>query len=184
MALVSVVLSDPKPCHSPDVFEAHAYQFDYQLNDFIRARFSQDASMERISIFEEFRDSEKRDVFHNIRLFREKMEYHINLKDNSCKSKAIPDDEHFRRIGVPESATFIAEAEIGSNAERNAGVLIHLWVDQFTDGSNWMGQFAAHDCFPIHERVNTTQYGVIQTDFFDITLGISDPNVFIPPSGC
>jgi len=154
------------------------------MNDFIRAKFSQDASMERTSVFEEFRDSEKRDVFHVIRLYHEMMEYRTNLKDNSCKSKAIPSGEHFRRMGVPDSATFVGEAEIGSDAVRNAGILVHLWNDKFTDGSNWFGEFAVHDCFPIHERVNTTQYGVVQTDFFDITLGISDPQIFMPPSGC
>ena len=54
-------------------------------------------------------------------------------------------------------------------------------------GEYWIGVFSLNNCFPIrevviadYEQVNST----ITTDFYDVVLGISNPNDFIPPPEC
>ena len=54
-------------------------------------------------------------------------------------------------------------------------------------GEYWTGVFSLRNCYPIrevviadYEQVNST----ITTNFFDIVLGISNPDDFIPPPQC
>ena len=54
-------------------------------------------------------------------------------------------------------------------------------------GEYWIGVFTLRNCYPIREvviadyqQVNST----ITTNFFDIVLGISNPDDFIPPPEC
>jgi len=182
LCIVALATAAPTPCRAPEVFEAHVFQSDWKEFEFVRAKLSYDASNERVSIFEEIDDKDHRSFHHHIDLFRERKRFSINLKTNECKTSELK--HRFRHFGVPHDAKFHGESEIGSDAVRNAGVLVHLWSAVLEEGSHWFGSVTAHDCMPVNERVNTTSFGIVHTEFYDITLGLSDHGIFIPPKEC
>jgi hypothetical protein len=46
------------------------------------------------------------------------------------------------------------------------------------------GSWTYQACLPVHRVTHSSRYGRSQTEFFDITAGIRDPNVFIPRREC
>jgi len=147
----------------------------------IFAKLSYDASYHRTSIYEEIDTSKETDHYHRIRLFNEKLEYTVNLKTQECKITAL--EHKWHRFGVPSNATFLDTYEIGTDAFPHGGVLVNAWHDTFLD-EKWHGTFTDLACLPVHERIFTNATGHIWTSFYDVTLGISNPNIFVPPKGC
>jgi len=167
-------------CVSPKDFEANVITFDPVKQFFARGLFSYDEVRERTSMYEEV-DATKREHFHHITLYKEKKSYHINLKTKECKSETIT--WKFHKLGVPANATFDRQAIIGTDAVGGAGVLVNQWRDDQSDDF-WMGTFTDKECLMVTEGFFSNKTGFVHTSVYDITLGISDPNVFIPPSEC
>jgi len=180
---VAVYAQEPVRCRSPREFEARIVEIDPKREFEIRAHYAYDFVGERTSAFEEVRNSSGNTFFHRIHLYREKKGYWINLKTGTCSVESIT--WPFHRIEVPENATFVDQFEIGTDAVPGAGVLVNVWEDKVTDPkARWFGTFTARECLPVNENFHSSQTGFIHTSFFDFVLGISDPNVFIPPSQC
>ena len=55
-------------------------------------------------------------------------------------------------------------------------------------GALYRGIFTAKDCAPLQEKTfgadPTNLNEIVLTEYFDIVLGISNPNVFFPPQVC
>lgn len=47
-----------------------------------------------------------------------------------------------------------------------------------------MGIYTLKDCYPVQETYSKNSSVTVSTRFFNLQLGISDPNVFTPPSTC
>jgi len=178
---LAVQAQTPNPCDSPNALEAHIVELDPSKDWSIHAKWSYDDRLHRISIYEDIDESGTHDHFHRIRLFHEKLEYSVNLKTKDCKVGAL--NREWRRYGVPSNATFEDQFEIGTDAFVMGGVLVNEWSDTFTEGK-WHGTFTDIGCLPVSEYFRTTDHNLIHTSFYDITLGIQDPNIFMPPTGC
>lgn len=49
----------------------------------------------------------------------------------------------------------------------------------------WLGQFTLEGCIPVREVIaNGNINQSVTTTFYDVTLGIGNPNIFIPPPEC
>jgi len=185
LCAVAVVAQHPRHCNSPYELEAHAFQVDPKLGFFRRGRVFYDAWNERTALIEEIDNSTTRDFFHTIHVFRERRAYYINLKTKNCEERH--EDVHFRPWHIPHEAHFRGDAIVGTNAFPESGVLTTHWEHHNdTDHSHWFGVFTdgAVGCVPVSDHFYDPNVGPIETQFFDVVLGIGDPNVFVPPNGC
>jgi len=183
--VVVVDAQHPRHCESPIEFEAHAFQVDPKLKFFRRGHFAQDAEGERISLFEEVRNNTDQEFYHDIHLFRERRMYRYNLKTKQCS--VHHSDERFRPFHIPLESHFRGEAIVGTNAFPTAGVLTTHWeMHNKTEHWRWFGAFTARDagCVPVMDHFHNEQIGGVTTHFYDVVLGIADPNIFIPNHAC
>jgi hypothetical protein len=85
---------------------------------------------------------------------------------------------------VPQNASFAGELYIGTSAIKDAGVLATIWEYKFIDpsgfNSNYTGIWTNEFCLPVSAVYNQQTH----INFYDITLGIQDPNVFTPSKEC
>jgi len=184
-AAVVVVAQHPRHCRAPSEFEAHAFQMDPKEQFFRRCHFAYDSRNERTSIFEEVDNSTDREFFHVINLFRERRTFRFNLKTKVCTVEELK--HRFHRIEIPHNATFIGDSIIGTNAFDNAGLLTTHWHHHNKQEKwEWYGVYTDRDigCVPVADEFHDENVGRVTTQFFDVVLGIGDPNIFIPNSSC
>jgi hypothetical protein len=184
-AVVCVVAQHPRHCAAPAEFEAHAFQMDHKEKFFRRGHYAYDSREERTSIFEEVRNGTDDEAFHVITLHREHRLFRFNLKTKVCTTQEI--HHRFHRIEIPRDAHFVGEAYLGTNAFENSGLLTTHWEHHNkTEQTEFYGVYTDRDigCVPISDDFSDPNIGHITTQFFDVVLGISDPNQFIPESSC
>jgi len=183
---VVVVAQHPHHCDAPWEFEAHGLQYDRKEDFGRRGRIFYDAENERTALIEEVENGTDREYYHTIHLFREHHSYYYNLKTKVCDVRSL--DFPFRPIHIPHNASFVREAIVGTNAFPNSGVLTTHWEHHSdTDPKfRWFGVFTARDvgCVPVSDFFHDERIGTMHTEFFDVVLGIGDPDVFIPNSVC
>jgi len=125
------------------------------------------------------------EAFHVIHLFRERRTFRYNLKSKVCTTEELK--HRFHRIEIPNNATFVGDAIIGTNAFNNAGLLTTHWHHHNKEQHfQWYGVFTDRDigCVPVSDEFHDEAVGRVYTQFFDVVLGIADPNIFIPNSSC
>jgi len=179
------VAQHPRHCEAPREFEAHGFQFDPKLQFYRRGHFAYDSREERTSLFEEVVNGTDKEYYHTIHLFRERHAFDFNLQTKVCTVRDI--HHHFHRIEIPRDAHFVGDAIVGTNAFDNAGVLTTHWEHHNdTQKTHWFGVFTDRSvgCVPVMDHFHDPTIGTMHTQFFDVVLGISDPNVFIPDSSC
>jgi hypothetical protein len=180
-----VYAQHPRHCVSPAEGEARVLQWDASQDFALRGHFYYDSNMERTAMREEIDNSTETDYFHTIHLHREHRSYYINLKTHVCTSAHL--DRPFRRIEIPRDAHFVGDAIVGTNAFPNAGVLTTHWHHSNKSPAwEWYGVFTdgGVGCVPVLDHFHDSNIGTVETRFFDVVLGISDPDVFVPPSSC
>jgi len=183
---IAVCAQVPPRCVCPTEFEGRIFEIDPGRGWALRAKYSYDFANARTCVLEEIFDgaSANRDYYQRINLWKAKKSYLINLKDKTCQIEEIK--SKFRRMGVPTNATFTASMILGSSASTSAGLPVNMWYDSWPgEGIDWWyGTYSDLDCLPVSESFSMNSTGYIHTTWFDITLGISDPDVFIPPPEC
>jgi hypothetical protein len=186
VACAAVVYAQhPRHCVAPFEFEAHAFQLAPKEEFFRRGHFAYDAREERTSLFEEVQNGTDQEFFHTIELFRERKAFRFNLKTKTCTVAELK--HRFHRIEVPHNASFVGEAIIGTNAFENSGLLTNHWAhENKQEHWAWFGVYTPRDlgCVPVLDDFRDEQVGRVQTQFYDVVLGISDPNVFVPEHEC
>jgi len=185
-AAVVVVAQHPRHCAAPAEFEAHAIQWDMKEQFGRRGHFAYDSRLERTALLEEVVNGTDDEYFHTIHLFRERRTYRVNLKSKVCTVENLP--HRFHRIEIPHNAHFVGDAIIGTNAFANSGVLTTHWEHHEDKDPKWewYGVFTDRDvgCVPVMDHYHDETIGTLETRFFDVVLGIGDPDVFVPPSSC
>jgi len=181
----AVYAQHPRHCRAPDEFEAHVDEWDHKQQWGLRARFVYDSDLERTATYEEIMNGTDDDYFHSIHLHREHKTYRINLKSKVCTVENL--DRPFRRIEIPKDAHFVGEAIVGTNAFADSGVLTTHWHHHSDSPKfEWFGVYTDRDlgCVPVMDHFHDDKVGTVETRFYDVVLGISDPNIFVPPSSC
>lgn len=52
------------------------------------------------------------------------------------------------------------------------------------DTVEYFSSYTYRHCLPVHRTLFSQKYGVSHISFYDVTLGIHDPNRFIPRQEC
>merc|ERR1711913_133130 len=91
----------------------------------------------------------------------------------------------FIHFGIPPDAKYVGTANIGpvNIPDEHATVILFEGTDR-ENGGVFYGEVTAPDCVPVSSGFYSNRTGFLQTTFFDITGGIPDLSVFIPPTGC
>jgi len=185
LCVVAVFAQHPRHCRAPEEFEAHVDEWDVKEQWGVRARFVYDAHQERTATYEEIQNATDDDYFHSIHLFREQKTYRINLKTKVCTVGNL--QFPFRHIEIPRDAHFVGEAIVGTSAFPDSGVLTTHWHHHSDSPKfEWYGVYTDRDlgCVPVMDHFHDDQRGTVETRFYDVVLGIADPNIFVVPSSC
>ncbi|XP_064624115.1 mammalian ependymin-related protein 1-like [Lineus longissimus] len=168
----------PTPCYSPRLFEARMIEDDFNKNFTMRAKLSYDGDNQRIRIVEEVNIKDKRDFYDTLFIDNRdfQVEYALNLRTKKCEKRPLT--RRFRPVQIPSNATFYGELYLGDS------LLTQSWGGKTPQGGLYHLLWTVHDCLPVTETYYSTRTSFVHTTFFDVTLGISDPNVFIPPREC
>ncbi|CAH1793273.1 unnamed protein product [Owenia fusiformis] len=185
LSLVAVAFGQgPQRCETPKQWEGEITMHDHTDGIETRAKLTYDGVGERTRWVDRVFLNGKTEFYDTLRLHRENVEYVVDLRTKKCERRPLT--ERFRVFEIPLGAKSMGEAYVGSSALLGSGVLVGLWEATLSDRDNglWTGQWAVDGCVPVwdhlwHNRVNYTSI-----HFYDITLGISDPNVFLPPAEC
>ncbi|XP_065180537.1 mammalian ependymin-related protein 1-like [Sycon ciliatum] len=183
VCLATVVVSQrPEPCDTPLAWEARASAYDHGAGQNNRFRISYDAVNKRRRILEEIDAfTPGREFYEYLELGNEHKIYIINQATRHCE---VREDPYFRMYEIPKNATFEGAHTIGFGLDESFEV--HEWSDRIAAGRlTWIGGFTARSCVPVSEVIFKTNItNSVTNHFYDITGGISDPNIFIVPTAC
>ncbi|XP_056022042.1 mammalian ependymin-related protein 1-like [Ostrea edulis] len=157
-------------------------QTDRKENSFGIGKIFYDEDVPRVRIIEEEQLLTQKDYYDVLYLHNMRKEYRLNLKTRQCDVTALT--RPFRPFGVPPMANFTGEATIGSPGIPGEYIIIENFNGQFSDGDKFFGYVTNPDCIPVANGLFSEKYGFIMNSFFDITIGVSDVNAFIPPREC
>ncbi|XP_065182962.1 ependymin-like [Sycon ciliatum] len=184
----SALAASQAPCESPGQWDAHFSMFDpAQGHEFyVNGDYHYDKTGMRKARFERVNEgvnSTYRFV-EVIDLYQEKKSYRIDVRTRECRVETI--DYDFHAHDVPTGGRFRGLYYLGSSAEEEGSIELSAWdFNWVTRGYFWDGSFTTHGCIPYHSNAfNGSTFGARFESFWDVTPGLRDPNVFIPPPQC
>ncbi|XP_033736121.1 mammalian ependymin-related protein 1-like [Pecten maximus] len=173
----------PGPCQSPKQWEARVLTLDRSKNFTQFGKVSYDETQRRERIIEEVEFGSDRDYFDTLFLHNVGKGYILNLKTRKCNVTNLT--EPFIPRGVPREAEFEGEATIGAAGVPGEFMVVENFKGTFrSTGAKFFGVSTVPDCMPIEFGYYSEKTGFVQQTMFDVNIGISDPNVFIPPKEC
>jgi hypothetical protein len=188
-ALAAVAVAQiPARCASPRQWAAQAFVRDSEKGQshMVLSRYYYDEVNQRKARFDQVDPDRKNTTFYYVvELYQEKKEYIFNPQTRQCTVRAT------RRPFIPHSvvdnATFEGEYYIGTSSVAGAGVEVEAWSHDFTNDQgekfHWVGEFTRSRCIPVESHVEGPGFFFYES-FYDVVIGIPDPNVFIPPPEC
>eukprot|EP00118_Oscarella_pearsei_P024422 m.306034 g.306034 ORF g.306034 m.306034 type:complete len:207 (+) comp40911_c0_seq1:38-658(+) len=183
-----VAAQEPQRCIALPEYESRERSLDFERRFEREALFGYDTANQRYYRYEELDINGTRAYYHDIYLHLEHAHYRIDLRTKQCTRYELT--EPFEPIAVPIDAHFLESRYIGSSAVPGAGVLANVWIGE-SEERGYRYEFAVtdKDCLPVHySRFYSSSGGgqprIYRSSFFDITLGISKPDYFIPPTEC
>ncbi|KAJ8276351.1 hypothetical protein COCON_G00081030 [Conger conger] len=179
----TVVAQKPHPCKSPPLMVGRLSLIYPKGEMFVYERFTYDALGKRIRL-------RAQGVEHNhsfyedlLMLFREGVVYQISYKNQTCTKK--PMDMPFQPIEIPQDATLQSQIILGSSSGPGQGLLVNNWMGEIPEQkAKFYTTFTEFGCLPLSSLYTTDETGWILSSFFDILIGIDDPQDFIPPDFC
>ncbi|ESO90087.1 hypothetical protein LOTGIDRAFT_233900 [Lottia gigantea] len=172
----------PLPCTSPRQFESRFARFDREKNFQEFAKVSYDEDQKRVREIEEVAIGSTKDYYDVLYLHNIGIEYRFNLRTRKCNVTTI--SKTFIPFSVPGFAKFAGQGNIGVAGFTNEHVDIQLFEGKTPEGHPLFISVTSPDCFPVNFGYYSPTVGYDHRNFYDVTVGIRDPNVFIPPSEC
>lgn len=147
-----------------------------------RFRLHYDAHNQRVAVFEEWHAGEPgRHFYQYIVLHRQNVQYTIDISASPRKCLKSPVTRPWHEWGVPANATFAGEFTLGVLGD---GLTAQQWVIRHSQGGVWAGTYTLNGCVPVSVVNATSIRDAITTSFYDVVVGLPDPNIFIPPTYC
>lgn len=169
----------PHPCKSPPLLTGSLSVINHKLTAY--AKYDYDAFGERIR----FRDigsyENKTFGMDALLLFREGVIYKINHQNRTCKKEKL--SAHFHPMEVPLDAALAGQIILGSSSGPGEGLLVNSWHGEVESG-RYISTVTEFGCLPISTVFHTERFGWMVTSFFNIVIGIEDPQDFFPPEFC
>ncbi|CAF0771098.1 unnamed protein product [Didymodactylos carnosus] len=187
--IVGALAQVPRPCVSPPQWEGRLFDYTSDSSERFsrRGRLSYDAVYQRERLIEEIDvGNQTAEYYDVIALFQARIEFVISLRSRNCTRRTI--NRPFRQFGIAPDARSYGEAYVGTSSGPGAGLLVTIWGGNFTTPQNetiyYIGTWTYEQCIPIQQTYFTPARGVFHDSIYDVTPGISDPDVFIPPRQC
>ncbi|XP_065809442.1 mammalian ependymin-related protein 1-like [Labrus bergylta] len=133
-----------------------------------------------------------RRFFEYIFLYQSLVMFQIDQKTKDCSKIALT--EAWDPFDIPANSTFEDQYIIGGPGDN---VEVQEWSDRkpgtptccdlflvSPPDETWVGVYTLKDCYPVQETYVRNSSVTTSTRFFNLQLGISDPDVFTPPSTC
>ncbi|KAK3105775.1 hypothetical protein FSP39_005367 [Pinctada imbricata] len=183
LGLSVVVLGQiPRACDSPPQWESREIRIDREQNFEIRRLLTYDATNRRERRLEEIEIGSNRTFVDEVILWNENVQYTLDLKTRKC-NKTVP-YRPWRERGVPPGSRFDFEVVVGAAGVENEHVNILYFSWNSTDGDRNLGMVTSPNCVPIQNYHLSQKYGLEESTYYDVTVGIKDPMNFIPPEEC
>jgi len=110
----------------------------------------------------------------------------VNLTSNPPKCNKTNITYPFRYYGVGPNDTFSTDEIIGSTAIQNGYVECSSWSYNWQNGSDHH-TLTRRGCVPVTRLTitnNTKPEDVREELWFDVVIGITNPQIFVPPPEC
>ncbi|CAG2226310.1 unnamed protein product [Mytilus edulis] len=114
-------------------------------------------------------------------LYNENKNYTLNLKTRICTVSAINRPFHYR--GVHPNAKFDGLFELGAVGVPGEVVAVQAFSANETN-EYYTGLVTYPSCYPVQNLHFSKTHGFEHSDYFDLHIGITDLNVFVPPTEC
>ncbi|XP_065832924.1 mammalian ependymin-related protein 1-like [Oscarella lobularis] len=178
-----VAAQQPAPtCKPPMQWESYEHHLSGESHSFARRKVSYDETNQRVRIVEQYdQENETRQYFDILYLYNEHKYYLYNLGTQACEQRPL--NEPFHSRGVPEGATYSGQYYFGAAVDPVNSVYVNSYKGD-TQYGYYTGYFTNTSCLPIYHTHYHSDGTLTVSFYFDVTLGFSDPGVFIPPSAC
>lgn len=118
------------------------------------------------------------------------MLYSFNVNTTACRKTRIT--WPWRPFGIDPGAEFRRTSTIGAKGLPGAGVNIDIWVHKYRDNRGiitgiYEEEFTSKGCVPVRQQfinMSDPRLDYREEHWYSTTLGIKDPNIFMPPLEC
>eukprot|EP00039_Didymoeca_costata_P023396 m.6975 g.6975 ORF g.6975 m.6975 type:complete len:200 (-) comp3619_c0_seq2:1054-1653(-) len=193
MAVIAAVLilsfcteSAAQGCYSPVQWEGREVVLDQHAETTVEYEFTYDAKYRRIrrKILQFSDNLANRTKDTVIQLFEYKggTQYTINEKTGECTKASL--EYEFPVISTADTDN-VGNFTIGALAIKDGNLPVSVWTKS-QNNQFWQGIFTRAGCIPLKILTSSTEDKTkfVNTEYFDVVEGISDPDVFLPPRSC
>ncbi|XP_077579701.1 mammalian ependymin-related protein 1 [Stigmatopora nigra] len=170
------------PCLAPLQWEGRWVVYDHGTGRNTRAAVSYDGQNHRLRVLQQHKKHTPcQRYFEFIYLYDSMLMFRIDQKTQECTKMGLSDA--WDPFDIPDNSTFEDQYVIGGPGDN---VQVQEWSDRkpARKHETWVGVYTLLDCYPVQETYIKNTSVTTSTRFFNIKLGISDPEVFTPPPGC
>ncbi|KAK3093412.1 hypothetical protein FSP39_015267 [Pinctada imbricata] len=157
-------------------------EVDRSQNYMERRRLSYDETNKRERKIAEIEEGSTRSFYDVLSLHNEGKEYTLDLRTRKCNVTTLTRPFFYR--GVLPGSTFQYLSEIGASGVPYESTIVAGFAGNSSTGSEHHVSIVSYpSCVPIqnqHFRGNDYE----ESNYYNITIGIRDPAVFIPPEEC
>eukprot|EP00731_Ephydatia_muelleri_P027399 Em0019g272a len=178
LAAVIILAIAQSPCQSPPLWQGKVIEFDPSQAFARRSDIFYDQANSRLALYDDVSYQGRETYTFDLFFYAKAKYYSLNLQTQACTIGPL--NGSFPVIGVPPGSNLTGQFYIGVTGVLNDYVLVNRYEDY---NGNYLGSWTNAGCAPVAAFVNTTKYGNIFFNFFDIQLGL-DPNVFSIPKQC
>ncbi|MCJ8731791.1 hypothetical protein PDJAM_G00203670 [Pangasius djambal] len=178
----SSLVRPEEPCVAPLQWEGRRVQYDHSTGRNTRAAVAYDAQNQRMRVLEQKTGHTPcKKFFEYIYLFKSGVLFQIEQVTKACAKLNLT--EPWDAYDIPMNSTYEDQYFIGGPGDM---IEVQEWSDrkQARKDETWVGVYTLKDCYPVHETYTKNSTVTTSTRIFDLELGISDPDVFTPPSTC
>ncbi|KAG7497213.1 ependymin-like [Solea senegalensis] len=175
----------PQPCTSPSLLTGNLAVSTTDEKLLVYAKFTYDAVREHIRLTEFGYHNNKTFHLDLLFLFKQAVVYHIDDKTHTCIKFHL--DTKFHPLAIPQNASLLAQVVLGSSSGPGQGVLVNSWVGGLMilgEQAKYLSTFTEFGCIPVSNMLHTNTSGWQVTSFFNIVIGLADPQRLIPPHFC
>ncbi|XP_010735588.3 ependymin [Larimichthys crocea] len=175
----------PKQCTSPPLLTG-SFSVATQNEKLMGfAKYSYDALRKRIHLREVGSFNNKTFHIDLLLLYKEGVMYKINYKNRTCSKKPL--SVEFHPLEIPQSASLLGQVVLGSSSGPGQGVLVNTWAGELKlkEGpAKYMSTVTEFGCIPVSTLFHSKKSGWVVVSFFNVIIGLVDPQHLIPPSFC
>jgi len=182
------VAQQPQPCTSPPQWQAFRHSYNLTTGEMMAGEYFEDQINLRKAYQFQFQEGVDQVPVWTIQLWNKAnpsgpgQQYVIYPQNKTCMASLTNSGWHGH--GIPANAFFVSEEFYGTSSAWEGGVNCYTW-EFINAGGNHLVTYTMAACLPIHsiQWVSGTNEAA-EADWFNCQIGISNPNVFIPPPYC